>query len=519
MVLGAQGTARVKLPDAPLRTVVLEGDGADVRVQTSVDTYAHALQQIGDVKRRPLARGRVELTPDLRYVKFSALDRHLPVIARVMENDLLRLEIRGALDEADPAEQLTIPFEIRWGSPDAEPVVQELTLRRSRFERWSDGADATDREKLLVRAPPSASVAFVTGAPWGRVVLKAQDPRVDDLLALPYRVPLQEDEIWRYPPFDLRRWVPVLPENHLDLRDDGRWLELREQVRIERPGDGDAASGGARPERLLVPERDPVRRRFFEPAWLAAGEEMPPFVWTPVAGSRRVVVAADGPAARRARLLYRVPAAALGETWTLRAGDAATRSDKLVVTSGTLDVPLPPGPHLFTLEAPRGAAFLVDAAPEAGGEVVRERALFELTKAAPLEFRFKQAEGETLTVVLLVVTEGAPAPWSLRYTVDNGQPEVLRGRFFRRLTVPAGTLAGDGAGKPRGQLWESALAARSDVVSKVKIPVGDDLVAGKRKLRIELDSAGAPVWIGAVLVGQAPAGAPAGARAWVEEEE
>ncbi len=523
IVLGASGAARLDLPDGPLRTVVLEGEGADVHVQTIVDGQMAALQQIGDVQRRPMPRGRVELIPDLRYVKFASLDPERPVIAHVVGDDLLRIEVRGTLDEADPAESLTIPLEVRWDVPGAGPLVQEITLPRSRFERWSDGADATERTRLLVRAPASARAAFVTGPPWGRIVLKVQDPRVPDLIALPYRVQLQDDEIWRYPPFDLRQWTPVLPENHLDLREDGRWVELREQVRIERPGDGDgdgaATAGAKRPERLLVPEGDPVRRRFFEPAWLAAGEEMPPLVWAPISGSRRVVVQADGPAARRVRLLYRVPAAALGETWTLRAGDAAPRSDRLVVTSGTLDVLLDPGAHLLAVDGPKGATFLADAAPERGGDVMRERAVFELAKSAPLDFYFRQSEGQRLTVVLFVVTEDGPAPWSLRYAVDDGRPSLLVGRFFRTFTVPSGTLSGDGAGKPRGQLWESALSGRGDVISRAKIPIGDDLVPGRRKLRIELDGGASPVWIGAVLVGQAAAFTPSGARAWVEEEE
>lgn len=520
ITLGPEGARRVKLPAGPLRTVVLEGDGADAHVQVVVDTAAQSLQQIGDVRRRPFPAGRVALTPDLRLVKFASLDPLRPVVARVADGGVLRVELRGALAEDDPKEQLAIPIQVTWGSGPDQRLAQEITLPRSRFERWSDGTDATDRARLLIRPPITEGAVLVTGAPSGRVVVKAFDPRVADLLEAPYRVELAPDEIWRYPPFDLRQWVPVLPENHEELREEGRWIELREQVRIEKPG---AAAGHvARPERVLVPEGNPVRRRFFSPAWLAPGEEAAGGVWTALSASpRRVKIASDGPAAARARVLFRTGAAALGGTWSLRADGAVARSDKLALTSGTADVPLSAGPHLLALDGPTDALFFVDAPPEGGGEVVRERTVFELAKGAPIDFRFSQRADQPLTVVLFVVTEGGAAPWSLRYAIDRGKPATLVGRFFRSLTVPAGALSGDGAGVPRGWLWESAggAAAPRDPVTKGKIPIGDDLVAGRRTVRLELGEASAPVWIAAVLFGEAPGEVPADASMWVEESE
>ena len=520
ITLGPEGTRRVKLAAGPLRTVVLEGDGPDVYVQTIVDTTAQSLQQIGDVRRRPVPAGRVALTPDLRLVKFASLDPLRPVVAHIADGSVLRIELRGALAEDDPAEQLAIPIQMTWGSAPDQRLEQEITLRRSRFERWGDGTDATDRARLLIRPPITEGAVLVTGAPSGRVVVKAFDPRVQDLLEPPYRVDLQPDEIWRYPPFDLRQWVPVLPENHEELREEGRWIELREQVRIEKPGV--AADSVARPERILVPEGNPVRRRFFTPAWLAAGEAMPGDAWTALSATpRRVLVASEGPAAGRARLLFRTSAAALGGTWSLRAEGAVARSDNLSLTSGTVDVPLSAGPHLLALEGPSDSLFFVDAPPEGGGEIVRERTVFELTKGAPIQLHFSQRADQPLTVVLFVVTEGAAAPWSLRYAIDRGKPAALVGRFFRALTVPGGALSGDGAGMPRGWLWESAggAAAARDPVTKVRIPIGDDLLAGRRTVRLELGEASAPLWIAAVLFGQAPDEVPAAASMWVEVAE
>ena len=74
---------------------------------------------------------------------------------------------------------------------------------------------------------------------------------------------------------------------------------------------------------------------------------------------------------------------------------------------------------------------------------------------------------------------------------------------------------------PRGWLWESAggAAAARDPVTKVRIPIGDDLLAGRRTVRLELGEASAPLWIAAVLFGQAPDEVPAAASMWVEVAE
>jgi len=249
---------------------------------------------------------------------------------------------------------------------------------------------------------------------------------------------------------------------------------------------------------------------------------MPGEVWTALTKApRRVKVAKAGPTAGRARVLFRTGAAALGGVWSLREGDAILRSEKLALTSGTADVPLDPGPHLLNLEGPADSLFFVDAPPEGGGEVVRERTVFELTKGAPIDLRFSQRADQPLTVVLFVVTEGSAAPWSIKYTIDRGKPPMLIGRFFHALTVPSGMLSGDGSGAPRGWLWESAAAgtAPRDPVTKAKIALGDDLVAGRRAVHLELAESRAPLWIAAVLFGQASREVPAGASMWVEESE
>ena len=524
LTLSAEGAARVSLPDGPLRTVVLEGEGHDEHVQTIVSSLPSALKQIGDVRRRPVAGGRVELVPDLRLVKHSALDPVRPVIAHIADGGVLRVEVRAAFAENDPAESITIPIQVTWGAGSDQRLAQNVTLPRSRFERWGDGTDASDRVKLLVRPATSDGAALITGDPAGRVVLKVLDPHVEDLLALPYRVVLQPEEIWRYPPFDLRQWVPVLPENHEELREDGRWLELREQVRIEKPGAGEGAGAlrGMRPERVLVPEENPVRRRFFAKTSLAAGEEMAGDVWSALSSApRRLSIASEGPKARRLSLLYRAEATALGGVWNLRDGDAIIASAKINLTSGTHGMPLDPGAHLFKVDAPSDALFFIDAPPEVGGEVVRERTVFELTRAAPLDLRFPQRDGEPLTVVLFVITEGEAAPWSIRYRIDGGKPAALVGRFFHTLTVPSGTLAGDGSGATRGWLWESKLSGVTprDAMTKARIPIGDDLVPGRRTVHIELAESRAPVWIAAVLYGQAAPSSAPGSSMWVEVPE
>jgi hypothetical protein len=196
-------------------------------------------------------------------------------------------------------------------------------------------------------------------------------------------------------------------------------------------------------------------------------------------------------------------------------------SSPIVTYAGTLKASIPAGTAEVEIAGlGRGGLACADAAPAGGGEILRRRDVFELSAKEPLFFHFNQKAGESLTVVLFVVTEASTRPWLIRYTIDGGKQSAVIGRFFRGITELAGSLSGRGGDFDNGLLWEapreSDIAKRNpDGISRVKIPVGDDLPPGNRTLKIEsVDH----VWISAVLVGQAPAGGESDPRIWAEDD-
>ncbi len=423
------------------------------------------------------------------------------------------------------ARKRRIALRARFGQGPGDHASVAVTRARSRFERWSDGSAATDPYRAILRLPPGTASVELFGEEGTAIALETLDPGSSDVLRLPYQVTLAPLETWRYAPFDTRTWAPIRPDNHEDLEREARVVELREQVRIELRGDGVPR---LLPERLLEPEGMPVARRFFEDQVLAAGTAFPPRSFTPLPSRRRLVVPGTGPRTGRVGILYRVPSNRLGGTAIARVdGDLAGRA-RLLLGAGTLDLEALPGPRAVTFEWPpsRGVPDLAeplayaDVAPEGGGAIVRERQVFELRPGAPLTFRFAQREGELDQIDLFVVDEGRRAPFRLRYQLDMEGAQPSSGRFFRRLSTLSGAASGQGSEARRGRLWEAPLAAGGaglDCEGEAKILLGDDYPSGERRLRLEVVSAASPLWVRAVLVGQAPAEREGESAVWVEE--
>jgi hypothetical protein len=526
---GEQGIASFKLPRAQPRTVVIDAEGTGTLVRFILPSMAYAKAQIGDLLALPFPGERLEIRPDVRVVKYLSLrpDDSAPVVARLApEQPLLGLLIRAELLASDSRDSVDGSLRACWqmGSKAGGPrQCTDLSgyLLRSRFERWGGNrADASDPRRAILRLPPGASRVEITGDPHMRVALRAPEPGVtEDILRLPYRVPLAEDESFRYAPLDTRTWTPIRAENQDDLERTDRVRDLYEQVRIEVPGSG--WGPGSRPERVLLPERFPIRRRLLMPTDLAEGAPMPADGWRLLRGKESVVIGSKGPRAGRLRVVYRAHRGRLGQTADLSVNGQWVVSSPIVTYAGTLKASIAPGTaEVEVTGLGRGGLACADAAPAGGGEIVRRRDVFELSPKEPLTFHFNQKAGESLTVVLFVVTEASTRPWLIRYTIDGGKQSPVIGRFFRGITELVGTLSGRGGDFDNGLLWEaqreSDIAKRNpDGISRVKIRIGDDLPPGMRTLKLESVDR---VWISAVLVGQPPAGGESAPRIWAEDD-
>ncbi|WP_437286592.1 hypothetical protein [Sorangium sp. So ce406] len=560
--LGPLGRATVRLSREDIRTVVIDGVGPDFGVRFGAPE-AQAMQQVGEIVHpamppsaaaegpgagpaaapgatapaadapgaaaAPAAPVRLQTPPDVRIVRYLALDPADPVIARMAPGqELLGLLIRAEIEATGGANQGDATVVARWGPGPSDRAELKVTLPRSRFEWWNDGFDASEPRLAILRPPPGVERIEITGDARTRVRLRTIEPGVNETLyRLPYRVELAEDETWRYAPFDVSTWTDVRPVNLDDLERKERFSDLREQVRIERAGEG-ARSDADRPERILVPEHAPVRRRLLMPAWQSAGEPSPGDAWTPLLVAKDVRVDAEGAGAGRLSVVYRAARASLGKEVAVRVDGEVALREPIVALSGALRVAAPPGVRRVEVEGlgEAGVAY-TEAPPANGGAIVRRRDVFELTRGRPMTYRFRQEAGETLHLVLFVVTPGENADYRVRYRVEGAKPASREAAFFRRVTIPDGVLAGRGGDLTRATLWEAATDRRgADGVGRSVIRLGDDLAPGERVVRLSLlgpqagdaGETAKEVWVGAVLVGQKAPGRDNGPRLWVEDD-
>ncbi|EYF06760.1 hypothetical protein [Chondromyces apiculatus] len=526
VTLDAEGRAVVSLLRDDIRTVVFDAPGTDFGVRFAVPRDQTDVQ-IGEILHRPTPEGlRVETPPDVRIVRYLDLDPRAPVVARIAPGqEFLGILMRSEIDLGAGVEEGEASVVARWGPGDLDTARLDVTLPRSRFEWWNEGFDATDPRMAILRVPKGAESIEITGDPRTRIRLRTLEPGVlETLYRIPYRVPLQEDETWRYAPFDISTWTDVRAANLDVLERNDRFSDLREQVRIEKIGKG-AREPGDVPERPLIPENAPVRRRFLSPAYQSAGEAYPGDAWTPLIEPKVALIEAAGSRAGRVVVTWRAERSRLGKQVTLEADGAVAAEDRIAALAGTLEADLPPGKHHLAIKGlgDNGAAYM-DAAPADGGAIVRRRDVFELAGTRPMVLTFPQNPGETLHLVLFMVTQGGNATFRVRYEIEGARPGSTTGAFFHRITLPKGLLAGRTGEFGRGTLWEAATERRgTDGIARAVIRLGDDLSPGDRTVRLWLqgqkeEGMARRLWVGAVLVGQTPEGKSGDPRVWVEDD-
>jgi len=522
------------------RTFVFDGVSDDFLIRFVVPKQYERVQ-IGDLIGLPYEGDRLEIRPDVRVVKYLVLDSNNPVVARVAPGQAyLGLLLRAEMPEHDTADAKSGTVTARWGTGPGERAELRQTLPRSRFERWgrprteaAEGAsvsksdkteaDATDPRRAILRIPKGATKIEITGDPYMRVHLRVLDPGVpEDLLRVPYRVELGEEEIWRYAPFDVRTWTPIRAENHDELERQGRIADLYEQVRIELRGQPSPSQAGQKPERTLVPDQAPVRRRFLVPYEIASKELLPNDGWTPLGLDKalKLGIGYAGQRGGRLKVVYRAQPSKLGGTAELWIDGANMVEQPIAALSGTLRASLGAGLHDVELKGIGDGLAFADAAPWEGGPIMRRRDVFELPARSPLTFTFRQRQGESLTLVLFAITESSARPFKVRWTIDGGEPARQKGAFFRTITTARGEIEGRTGEAGKGLLWEAKRTAKEartnpDGFSRAKIRIGDDLQPGIRTVKIESVDR---LWVGAVLVGQAPLPGELEPRLWSEDD-
>jgi len=549
VTVGENGLLHLSSDRKEPRSFIFDGKGDDFLLRF-VLPEAFQRAQIGDLTALPFEGNRLEVRPDVRVVKYLKLDPDRPVVARVAPDQpflglLLRAELPPDAPPDAPLEAMSGTVVARWGPGPNERAELVQTLPRSRFERWGRprdaraadvdaddaqkgsgdrmDADATDPRRAILRVPNGVEKIEIIGDAHMRVHMRVLDPGVpEDILRMPYQVELKEREIWRYAPFDIRTWTPIRAHNQDELERSGRIADLYEQVRIELRGGGQASSDATKPERILVPDGAPVRRRFLAKAELAAKELLPPDGWTALVNEQplKLGVAYGGARGARLKIVYRAHPSQLGGTAELWINGKREAEQPLATLAGALRANPKAGIHDVEIRGIGDGLAYADAAPWEGGPIVRRRDVFELPAKQPLTFTFRQRPNESLTLVLFAITEGSSRPFTIHYTIDGGKPRQRKGMFFRTITAPSGDLGGRTGDPLSGLLWEAKRSAKEarknpDGMARVKIPIGDDLEPGVRTIKIESADR---LWIGAVLVGQASLPSELEPRLWSEDD-
>ena len=522
------------------RSFIFSGKGEDFLLRF-VLPRPNERAQIGDITGLPYQGDRLEVRPDVRVVKYLKLDPDRVVIARVApEQNYLGLLLRAELPADGATDAMGGTVVARWGPGPTERAELRQTLPRSRFERWgrprdpaaegnADGdagkveADATDPRRAILRIPKGVSKIELTGDAHMRVHLRVLDPGVpEDILRVPYRVELKENELWRYAPFDVRTWVPIRAANLDELERQGRVADLYEQVRIELRGTSKPSEKGYIPERTLVPDLAPIRRRFLVPYQLEPKELLPNdgFTALTLGTAMKLGVGYAGARGGRLKVVYRAQPSKLGQMAELYIDGDKMVEQTIASLSGTLRASVKAGIHEIEVRGIGNGLAYADAAPWEGGPIMRRRDVYEIPARKTMSFSFRQHRGESLTLVLFAVSEGSTRPFKIHWSIDGGTPSRQKGAFFRSITQASGDIEGRTGSDGMGLLWEAKRSAKDasqnpDGFARGKIRIGDDLEPGVRTIKIESTDR---LWIGAVLVGQAPLPGDLEPRLWSEDD-
>ena len=556
--LDEMGRADVDLSRPGLRTVVFSA-AAQATLHFTMAPGA-AAAQLGDVEQRELPSGRLSVMPDIRYHRYYQLQPAAGLRYRVAPGQgefrvLLRARGRRTADydgffaEYGGGGDLVGHLRARWlvdGESGGARSGQEglsVALPRSDFDDFDDvgaaGAGvflASDPHVAYLFPPAGVSEVILEGDPQLAVSVAVREPFVErGQPQAAYDVALDVDQRLVHAPQELSRWARVEPDNMEGLVRAGRKWRLRSQVRLLTGGPREEARAerslrprGRPPQRTLWVQRLMRDRSRFAPSDLgsAAGTE-----WFELGAESRLRVAPRPGRSTTLKLRYDVSTAQLGQTLRFLVDGVARSEIALVVSSGTLSLPVSPGVrHLQVEGLGEEGVLYADAPPRVAMEALRAYSVFELRRGTPLDFVVVRADEEPLSIALFVVTEGHGVPWQLRHTLIATGGKALRRPprvFFREPTTPDGTLAGVSGEYESGLLWEAPhagprrVSVGGDGVSKVMLHLGDDLTARRQVVRLSLPPGrGRPerLWLRAVLVGQgASAGGDDPARQWTQE--
>ncbi len=455
-----------------------------------------------------LERGeQLELVPDYRFQRFWDLDPNQPLrYESEMGQGAFGVVLRGAA--ADSATEAKADVSVRWEGPKGRILEHsdalELTLPVSGAASAED-ITLSDTEARLLLPPQGARAMLLTGSTATAVSVWVQEPFVPGGVLEPaYRDELGSGRVWKSAPFEQRATATLLPDGSLELTRAGRSSSVRVLPRIatEEPAIGDPE------ERVLRPRGATASRHIYRKALHIGGTPLPEQGWLlfETGQEKSIVVAASESALVPIELSYRTCAAALGERFTVALDGERTFEQPLLSTMGTVILQVAAGQHRLRVDGigACGSA-LVQVAPAETGPILKRQSVYQLRRGRDLHVPFVRQHGQLGSIVLMVVSEGEAAHYSIGYEFARGAVRRRTGVFARRITELEGTLVGSTGGQERTSLSQAdvSLGEREgkDFLGKEVIRLGDDLAVGEQELVLR-SRADLPLWVRAVWVGR-----------------
>jgi hypothetical protein len=451
---------------------------------------------LGTPGLKPAGQESLLVLPETRRQVLHRLDPHEPIVFQLADSQRDFGVTIVALEAA--AERTSGVVRARWSSRGRHlgEARLQLLLEHSMYDWTDQGAPVSQSERRSLLVPKGADRVELLGGVGLLLSGWTQEPGiVEDLLPLTHQAELDGERVWKKAPYEQRSWAVLSPWNLPELVASGRQSELLAQPRLESRG------GGVRqqlPEQSLVPVEPGLEMHMMSVFRMAPGQPAPVGACTPLMPEGTVRVSAAG-AAAGTELRVVVASAALGGRIRVMSGSVERMSRTLSATSSRWVLPLEEGEHALRVEGlgDDGLCCVV-AAPAVDASVWREQTYFQLAPGRSQTVEFRRSAAQVGWLLLQVAAEGSVVPWVLEAKVDGGNPRKRHGQFFRRTTESPVVLRGSTGEAGRGRLWEAGMAR-----DRVRVLLGDDLEVGMHQLTVSSPAGAPPLWIRAILVGEA----------------
>ena len=515
----SEGHLHLTLKAAPARTLFI---GSTTWTEIGVSGPSSLQRQLLGDQEHKVYSDRLKLEPDIRRQTYFKLRHSEPVTYSIPHGQTsLGLRLRHVAQATEharedegvsPAARAKVHFFDAQGKLISERTIlfkasishNEWLQERFKLTDLQLPRTLSESRNGRLRVPSHSRKAEITGDSQLLVSAFVEEPEVEEeVLEAAYNIVLPPGSRWRLAPKAISRWSSIRPSNATYLRTSLRDELVEAQVRIEPQ----QRSSVSMPPVVLVPGERAVRRDWYRPAPYYPKGSWSDARWTVFRPGtiQNVVVKHDEPT----RVRYLFDSKLLGKQWTLNSEDTIHRSPILTLI-GESSIDLGTGTHkLFwnihdedEVTEKGHATLLVNTPTVKASTSWKQQRAHELRPGGSLTFRFARGVGELSSLIIQVATESKKRTVKIRYALHSAIDENAV-TLHRRITQTEGLLVGTSGSDGTGLLWTEGNPRpqeRPDRFVQLRIPLGDDLRAGRHKLTLS-SAISTRLWLRVIKIG------------------